>query len=50
MTSQIQVNLNLQSVNKNDTQRCQDSSKALSIDRGVGGSPMVGVILPLTNK
>ena len=47
MTSQIQVNLNPQSVAKRHTQRWQDSSKALSEDRGVGGSPMAGKILPL---
>ena len=31
----------------NDTLKWQDSSKALSKDRGVGGSPMLGMILPL---
>ena len=45
MTSQIQVNLNPKG--KRHTQRRQDSSKALSKDGGVGGSPMVGMILPL---
>ena len=29
------------------TQRQQDSSKAVSKDQGVGGSPIVGMILPL---
>ena len=49
MKSQIQVNLNPQSVNQRTLSESlwQDSSKALSKDKGVGGSPMAGMILPL---
>ena len=32
------------------TERCQDSSKALSKDQGVGGSPIVGMILQLITQ
>ena len=47
MTSQIQVNLILNLQAKWHTQKWQDSSKPLSKDGGVGGSPILGMILPL---
>ena len=49
MAGQIQLNLDPQSAELDDTARGQDSSKALSKDRGVGGSLIVGMILPLTS-
>ena len=47
MTSQIQVNLNPQSISQRTHPGGQDISKALSKDGGVDGSPKAGMILSL---
>ena len=47
MTSQIQLTLILNLQAKWHTQRCQDTSKSLLKDWGVGSFPIFGMILPL---
>ena len=47
MTNQIQLNLDPQSVSYMTHPELAGQFQGLSKDRGVGGSPMVGMILPL---